>query len=321
MNASQSQTGHIFDAPWLARSLDTYTWTLAFITTALAIIIALSQPPSSVQSILMVMLVALLGLPHGAYDLEVGKRIFRRRFGRHWWLGFGVAYALLAFAGLGLWLVAPLPALLLLLVGGAIHWGADDLEHPPVRPGPLLAIAASRGALPVALPLVFHPSESAEVFSALLADQSVSPQTVQAIAVISIFLAAPGVAWSIFKSAGKFQRCLAEVAVLTAWFAVAEPILAFTVYFCLWHSVRHSLRSAARNTNKTLSHALQTYTRAVIAPTLVTWILALPTATLLYQRNYADEAWVWRVVFIGLFALTIPHVLLEVLDSRRSRKA
>jgi uncharacterized membrane protein YccC len=60
------------------------------------------------------------------------------------------------------------------------------------------------------------------------------------------------------------------------------------------------------------------YGRAVLGPTLATWALAALAWAALEPGGPVDGA-VWRVVFVGLFALTVPHVVLELAISAAER--
>lgn len=303
---------------WLPHALRTYTWIVAGCTLVLSIGLWLAGLGAGAQTVIMLALVAIIGLPHGAYDMAVGRELWSARAPRTWWLWFGGSYLVLAALALGLWMVAPWVGLLALLVGGAAHWGADDLENPPAEAGARLLLALSRGAVPVALPLLFHPAAVADIFAVLVGGDSVSASATRSAGLIAAAFAAPGLIWSIVRARSARARAAVEVLVLIALFAAVEPLLAFAIYFCLWHSVRHSMESASRIHRTDMRRALGRYMSRVIVPTLLTWVLAIPAWLVLSQEATAESG-VWRLVFIGLFALTVPHVLLEWLDSNRDR--
>lgn len=299
-----------------------YTWFALGVTLALTLALAaFGPPPEAASAVIMLAAVALVGLPHGAYDLEVARRLFSSRLGRWWWLVFGGAYLALALLGLGLWAAAPAVGLIALLVGGAAHWGLDDLEDAPRRRLRTAWLAVSRGAVPVAAPMAFHPAEVAAVFDTLLG-AGVSSDLVRSLGVAWLVASLPGIAASVSLRADRptrsALRVIAEPVVLLVWFALAPPILGFTLYFCFWHAARHSLRSAlAARPDDALSRAIGAYARAASWPTVLTWICAAGIAALFLRSDTLLEA-SWSVTFIGLFALTVPHVALEVLEHRAS---
>ncbi|MEM6552846.1 MAG: Brp/Blh family beta-carotene 15,15'-dioxygenase [Planctomycetota bacterium] len=308
------------------RVLAGYTWAMAGVTVlATAVVLAVGPPGVVASAVIMVAAVGFIGLPHGAYDLEVARRLFSARLGSSWWLVFSGAYVVLAGLALGLWVVVPWVGLALLLVGGAIHWGLDDLECRRMGNTVKAWLALSRGAIPVAGPMLFHSEAVAEIFAAIAGASAVDASAVRTAGVVWMGLACPGivasVAWASAETPGSRVRVLMEPIVLVAWCFAAPPILAFTVYFCLWHSVRHSLRSAfSAMPDSTLRAAVIGYVKASALPTVVTWLLAGAAAFVLI--GYADAVRVsWSVVFIGLFALTVPHVVLEWLESRAEVEA
>lgn len=309
-------------APIDGRSvLATYTWAISVATlVAGALVLVFGSPSPLTSAIIMLVAVALIGLPHGAYDLEVARRIFAHRLGNAWWLLFGIAYLALAVLGLGLWMVLPWVGLTLLLVGGAIHWGLDDLECEHTSRRTRTWLALSRGAIPVASPMAFHSEAVSTIFSAILGAQEVDASLVRVAGVVWLVLACPGifasVLWVSHAAPAARLRVMVEPLVLIAWFAVAPPILAFTMYFCFWHSVRHSLRSAmAAAPGASVRAAITRYLRASALPTVLTWALA--AAAVLVWSGLGDAVQLsWSIVFIGLFALTIPHVTLEWFESR-----
>ncbi|MEL6330374.1 MAG: Brp/Blh family beta-carotene 15,15'-dioxygenase [Planctomycetota bacterium] len=308
---------------WTERAIDRYTWAVAAATLLAAAVTALVPLGDLAAAIVMISAVLLVGVPHGAYDLEVGRRWLRERLGSAWWVAFGAGYVACATLGVLFWIAAPTAGLIVLLVGGAIHWGADDIE---VISGSRLArlwLAFSRGTIPVVLPLLWHPDETARVFGVLVSAE-VNPRVV----LISGALAAAvglaglaqqiGLAWS--RNRAIVPRVAAEVLVLVLWFAVTEPVLAFTIYFCFWHSIRHSIRSMGKIDQASPSRALMRYVKAVWLPTLLTIVAAAVAIGLVRLDGDAQSA-IWRVTFIGLFALTIPHVLLELVEGSSSAPA
>jgi Brp/Blh family beta-carotene 15,15'-monooxygenase len=320
MTTLDTAQGTMPDAPTSAWVIARYTWFIGGATLAFTLAIAVFGSPSEMAAALfMLVAVALVGLPHGAYDLEVARRLFAPRFGRRWWIGFGVAYLALALFGVLIWVSAPVVGLALLLVGGAAHWGLDDLHNAPRSRTRTAWLAVSRGSIPVAAPMAFHADAVTPIFVGLLGSP-VNTTTVQLLGVLWLLAGAPGVIASFWsKTPHRFSttlRIIAEPVVLLLLFAVVPPILAFTVYFCFWHAVRHSLRSALRaDANAALDNALLAYARAAAFPTVLTWLLAGVAAALLLGDTTTIES-AWAITFIGLFALTIPHVALEFIEHR-----
>jgi Brp/Blh family beta-carotene 15,15'-monooxygenase len=313
------------DRDWFPTVSRRYTHATASITAvAGAGLLAFGSPSPFASAVVMALCVAFVGLPHGAFDMHVAQSLLAHRIGRTWRVTFVAFYAALAIVAMFLWMAAPLLGLTCLLVIGAAHWGDDDLHDRTGNGVVDLALATSRGAIPVALPLLFHPEAAASIFSALLGGAPVSPGLVLSIGWTASLAATPGVLIGVALSANRSRRALFDAALelttLAFWFAVAEPILAFTCYFCFWHAVRHSLKSMSRLDRRRFAKAARAYAAAVAWPTLATCVLAIPFLWMTLASTDAPDA-LARVVFIGLFALTIPHTLLEWLADRVSSDA
>ena len=90
-----------------------------------------------------------------------------------------------------------------------------------------------------------------------------------------------------------------------------NPILAFTIYFCFLHSIRHSL-SLIFELDNNFNKGINKFIKTAIPLTVLTAIIYL--LSLFYLNKYypADQA-IYKVIFIGLASLTFPHILLEYL--------
>lgn len=300
-----------------------YTWWLCWGTALASLaILAFGLPGERASAALMVCAVALLGLPHGSYDLALGRHLLGPRLGASWAIVFVALYLLLVATAVLLWVAAPWVGLLTLLIGGAAHWGLDDLELD-ARGARRAWLGLSRGALPVALPLAVHPESTAAIFAALTASEAVDPASVQIAGVAAMLAAMPGL---FVQVAGReldaeARRARAEMAVLVCWFVAAPPILAFTLYFCAWHAVRHSLRAMGRIHRTRPAVAVRKYASWVALPTVASWGLGLAAWMALGDGDHRLSASaLWQVTFVGLFALTVPHVLIEIITQRTERQ-
>ena len=96
-----------------------------------------------------------------------------------------------------------------------------------------------------------------------------------------------------------------------------NPILAFTIYFCFLHSIRHSL-SLIFELDNNFNKGLNKFVKKAIPLTVLTAIIYL--LSLFYLNKYypADQA-IYKVIFIGLASLTFPHILLEYLIEKNEK--
>lgn len=288
----------------------------------------LPTPGLPAQVFMLAALVAVLGLPHGAADPLPGAAVFRPRLGPAWPLAFGGLYVLAALAVLGLWALWPAAVLLGFLLLAVAHFGAEDRAATgPLLPGRAGAAleAGLRGALPVALPVLFHGGEVAALFAALLPEIDAGAVA----GTLPTLLGAPGVAYLAALAAlglGALWRgrpgLAAELAALVAAFAVLPPLLAFALYFCFWHAPRHTLGQAAafapEEAPGDLAAGLRRIARTALPMTVATVALAGAVFALSPAGLDAETVGL-RVIFLGLAALTVPHVALAAVAGRVDR--
>ena len=96
------------------------------------------------------------------------------------------------------------------------------------------------------------------------------------------------------------------------------PILAFTIYFCFLHSIRHSI-TLVFELDKSFKLGIKKFIRKAIPLTFVTGVLFLFTIYFL-NNFYKLDAAIYKVIFIGLASLTFPHILLEYLLEKNEKR-
>ena len=95
------------------------------------------------------------------------------------------------------------------------------------------------------------------------------------------------------------------------------PILAFTLYFCFLHSIRHSITLIFELDNS-FKKGFKKFITKAIPLTLITGIMFLIAIYFLNNFYKLDEA-IYKVIFIGLASLTFPHILLEYLLEKNEK--
>ncbi|NBC34861.1 MAG: beta-carotene 15,15'-dioxygenase, Brp/Blh family [Alphaproteobacteria bacterium] len=267
--------------------------------------------------------VALLGLPHGAVDHLFGRLLLAPRLGRAWPPVFAGGYLALGAAVIAVWLVAPVLGLGLFLALSVWHFGSEDVALapllPPRRAGPE---TVARGLLPVLLPIAFRPAETGLLFGWLLLAEAPAAvgEALAALAPLTLPAALALVAALLAAALVRRASALAlEVCLLAGSFAVLPPLLAFTLYFGLWHAPRHSLRVIADQAAmagvpagepQDLGPGVRAFARAAAGLTLATLALAGTAWWALGGPAAVDRTSV-QVIFIGLAALTVPHAALH----------
>lgn len=247
------------------------------------------------QILLLAPLVAVLGLPHGGLDLAIAEALWRLD-GWRGKLSFAFAYLGLAAVVIALWLALPALALPAFLAYSMLHF-SEDWQGAA---GPL---RWTGGVATVAAPAVAHRGEVAELFGYLAPASAAGPATdVLAVAGVAALVA-------LFAAVVLSRPCRGQAAVEQSvlWIAALalQPLIYFTVYFCALHSIRHfgaTLLSMDGRRRALITAAGLSALVIAGAGLVVIYLQARHTVTL-------DET-LFRVIFIGLAALTVPHMIL-----------
>ncbi len=247
-------------------------------------------------------LLLLLGMPHGAFDVVVARKLFGVA-GLAGWAVFSLCYVGLAAAVVGLWVMAPTLFLCAFLILSALHFGGD-----PGGSASWLTRGLYGGGV-IVLPALWHSAELQRLLGLVA-----GPASAAFVAPALSQLALPWLAAALLACALAARRSLlaaCESAALVALSLAAPPLVAFTVYFCAMHSPRHILRTLTGLQAAEARRALA----LVLWPTLAVLVMTALLGWL--ARGLPVEARVMQLVFVGLAALTLPHmVLLE--RARRS---
>ena len=255
----------------------------------------LIQPALSVQVVMLAPLVAVLGLPHGALDLPIAEALWPLETWRRKGL-FTACYIGLAAAVIAVWLLAPGAALAVFLAYSALHFSGDwSAAWRPLR--------WAGGCATIGAPALLHHGAVDSIF-AVLAPQWAAGIAADAAALAGAAALAVLLGCCLLSPRARGEAAL-EQTILWGTAAALPPLVYFVVYFCALHSVRHFTA-----TIREIADARRAMAVAVTLSALVTVI-----AGIVFQYGSAGQvvdaaARVIRIVFIGLAALTVPHMIL-----------
>lgn len=270
------------------------------ITVAAALILWLKPDalPLDVQLMMLALLVIVFGLPHGALDPWIAERIgFVSTKPRM--IGFNVIYLAIAAVVVLVWLWLPVWSLAIFLAISAWHFSGDWQSDLGLWPRVLA------GLLLLLMPIGFHAQEVAVLFGHLsgpggqqLADALALPSWLLGLGIVGLVTLA---IWL-----GRWHAAL-EYASLLVLAYIAPPLVYFALYFCALHSLRHMLgvfRQAPQAVRPRLWRMAIVYSLATVALAGVLWW---------FWAHLPVDALVLKLVFIGLAAVTVPHMILIAL--------
>ena len=249
--------------------------------------------------------IVLVGFPHGAFDHFVARPILAPRLGRLWWAPFGLAYLGLAGMVWLAWALAPLPTLVLFLAGSVLHFGLGDTEDGLVPSTvPRWAAVLTYGAVPILLPVAFHPAEAAPVLAAIggVAEPAMTAALSHSMWLMPLWVTA--LAW-VWHGAWPQRAGAVMTAITAAGFMLLPPLIAFGLYFGLVHSPRHLLRLGAWHDPYDPRRAVQWMARVVVPAGLA---CALGVIALAWTKHDTLRG-ILVPTFQIIAALTLPHML------------
>ena len=97
-----------------------------------------------------------------------------------------------------------------------------------------------------------------------------------------------------------------------------SPLLAFTIYFCFLHSIRHSITLVFELNENDFNEGFKIFIFKATPLTFLAIVLCMISIYFL-NNNYNFDSSILKVIFIGLASLTFPHILLEYLLEKNEK--
>ena len=272
---------------------------------------------TSFLNILCLFLILTIGISHGALDhLKGYKLLDKYKITNN--VIFYLSYLFISSALIFLWLIVPSFTLLLFLFVAIYHFGKEDviyLEKPNFFKFLLL------GSPIILAALSFHFEETLNIFKILYIENQnfindlyfFEEKNIFKI-LLKIFLV---IGWYYSGNENVTQFSLEKAGIIILNFT-CHPLIAFTIYFCFLHSVRHSFKLANELNEKDFKKGFREFLNKALPLTLVTAILFIVCLILLTNYYVLNEA-IYKVIFIGLASLTFPHILLEYLIEKNEK--
>jgi len=270
----------------------------------------------NISSILCLLLILIVGVSHGSLDHIKGKKLLRL-FNIKLTYIFYIIYILISATVIATWMILPSMTLILFLIIASYHFGKEDTQFLINDSSYFTQILYFfKGFLIILAPLYFHFQETIAIFKLLLVDNEVfysSLNFIESNNVIQIGIICSTLS-SIFLFLMNFE--IKKFVVFLDYFSILilnyylSPLIAFTVYFCFLHSIRHSISLAIDLDPNSLINGFRLFVKKALPLTILTAVLSFFVLYLLSYSNNLDSA-ILKIIFIGLASLTFPHILLE----------
>jgi beta-carotene 15,15'-dioxygenase len=288
-------------SPWTMRSA---AWLLPGLA-ALALLYLAEQRMPQLGVWLFIVLSLTVGMGHGALDTALLLGQFKPATKA---LAYAALYLLLVILAAWLLSMSLAWALLILLAMSVWHFGEIYAPYTALR----LAV----GGASVMAPMLLHSEAMQALLPVLVGNDAAWVAAAwRILAWLWVAGALIALLWRMSGSvqSGELQqRACMEIVIVMVLFAVLSPLLAFALYFGLYHCTSHILRvrrAVARHHGFTHSRLAWVWAASsVLTAVLLALLWHYLPGSMALSGNLSAQLLPWLVVALG--AVTVPHLLL-----------
>ena len=278
----------------------------------------------SISPLVCLLLILIIGVSNGSLDHIKGRKLLKI-FQINNIITFYTSYFLLAVTIIILWVLLPTVVLIAFLIVASFHFGKEDTQFLIDNNSYLNQfLFFLKGSLVILAPLYFNFNETVSIFKLLLIENESFYQSLNVIEnnnflIFGIVLSTLSNIILFFK---KFE--LRKFTIFFDYFSIIiinmhfSPLIAFTIYFCFLHSIRHSISLITELDQESLRNGLLVFIKKATPLTILTAIFCLIGLYFL-NNNYNLDSAILKLIFIGLASLTFPHILLEYLIEKNEK--
>jgi Brp/Blh family beta-carotene 15,15'-monooxygenase len=270
----------------------------------------------NVSTILCLLLILIIGVSHGSLDHIKGQKLLELFNFKSIYI-FYITYILISGVVIATWMLLPSVTLIIFLIIASYHFGKEDTQFLiNNRSYFTQMLYFFKGFLIILAPLYFHFQETVAIFKLLLIDNEMfylSLNFIETNKVIQLGIFCSTLS-SIFLFLKNFE--IKKFVIFLDYFSILilnyylSPLLAFTVYFCFLHSIRHSISLAIELNPNNVANGFRLFVKKALPLTILTGVFSF-IALYLLSNSYNLDSAILKVIFIGLASLTFPHILLE----------
>ena len=287
-------------------------------------LIAFNFNTLSISPFICLLLILSIGISHGSLDNVKGRKLFQIFEIKKFYI-FYLAYILIAIIVIILWILIPYVSLIIFLTVASYHFGKEDTQFLIVENSYYNQfLFLLKGSLIVFAPMYFHFNETISIFKLLFIENEnfynfldlIETKKILLYCIILSTLA------NILLFTKNFE--LKKFTIFLDYFSIIiinyyfSPLVAFTIYFCFLHSVRHSISLMSELDRDDLGNGFKIFVKKALPLTIITAIFCAIGLYLL-NNTYNLESSILKIIFIGLASLTFPHILLEYLIEKNEK--
>ena len=287
-------------------------------------IIAFKFTYFTVSPLICLFLILSIGISHGSLDNLKGGKLFKI-LGINNILIFYFSYISISLIIIILWVIIPAISLMIFLVVASHHFGKEDTQFLIIENSYIYQLLFFlKGTLVIFAPMFFHFDETVSIFKLLLINNEAFYEFLNFLESnkILFYCIILSTLSSIILFIKNFE--LKKFTIFFDYFSILiinyyfSPLVAFTIYFCFLHSVRHSISLMSELDKTNLMNGFKIFIKKAMPLTILTAIFCLIGLYLL-NNTYNFNSSILKVIFIGLASLTFPHILLEYLVEKNEK--
>ena len=278
----------------------------------------------TISPLICLILILTIGISHGSLDNVKGRKLFQI-FGVNNFFIFYLSYIFISVIVIIFWVIIPSVSLIIFLIVASYHFGKEDTQFLIIENSyynQLLFFL--KGSLIIFAPMYFHFDETISIFKLLLIDNESFYEFLNLLETNKILLY--GIIISTISSILLFSKNfeLKKFTIFLDYFSILiinyyfSPLVAFTIYFCFLHSIRHSISLMSELDENDLSNGLKIFTKKALPLTIIT-VTFFFLGLYLLNNTYNFDSSILKIIFIGLASLTFPHILLEYLIEKNEK--
>lgn len=265
---------------------------------------------ASASTVLAVLLILLVGIPHGAADHRIFQQLYADLHGRRALAVFYIAYLGLMVFVLVLWYFLPAVAFLVFIFLSCYHFGQGNFAYLSRKDWRSSGLFIVWGIWIIAMPVLSHYNEAQPVLTTLLSRDLpvLPPELIKQLVQLLTLMVIGGLVLLAPRLPGKLLfKEFFSLLVLGVMFLYTPLFLGFAVYFALWHALPSALDQITFLWQRRTPITLWKYSKTVLPFSL----LSLGALGVIVWWIPAEEiSLYWSWLFVLIAAVTLPHMLL-----------
>ena len=278
----------------------------------------------TISPFICLLLILSIGISHGSLDNVKGRKLFQILEINTFSI-FYFAYILIALIVIFLWILIPYVSLIVFLMVASYHFGKEDTQFLIIENSYYNQfLFFLKGSLIVFAPMYFHFDETISIFRLLLIENETFYKFLDLIESnrVLLYCVILSTLANILLFTKNFE--LKKFTIFLDYFSILiinyyfSPLVAFTIYFCFLHSIRHSISLMSELDENNLGNGFKIFIKKALPLTFITAIFCVIGLYLL-NNTYNFDSSILKIIFIGLASLTFPHILLEYLIEKNEK--